>query len=420
MNSKSPATANFHVMAKPIGPICNLDCTYCYYLEKESYFPKGENFRMAPAVLETYIRQYIESQKTAEVTFAWQGGEPTLLGVSYFQRVVELQRKHAGGRKINNTLQTNGTLLNEEWCQFFHEHQFLIGLSIDGPREFHDAYRKDKGQKPTYDRVMRGLELLKAHQVEFNTLTVVSRTNAGHALEIYDFLRETGSGYIQFIPLIERLPTPGSDAGLDYAEPPEPGQPESAVTEWSVGPEQYGDFLITIFDAWVQRDVGKVFVQMFDVSLGIWAGFGPGLCLFLPDCGDALAVEHNGDIYSCDHFVYPKYKLGNVMNESLSNMVNSAQQRSFGGNKLERLPQYCRECEVRFACHGECPKHRFLTTPDGEPGLNYLCGGYKKFFRHVDPYMRRMSGLLGQRKSPAGIMRMLPLKETELVFSAPI
>ncbi len=407
MHATSPATANFHVMAKPIGPICNLDCSYCYYLEKEGLFPKGEQFRMAPEVLETYIREYIASQKTPEVTFAWQGGEPTLLGIDYFRRIVELQRKHAGGRKINNTLQTNGTRLNAEWCRFFREHAFLIGLSIDGPRELHDAHRRDKGGKPTFDQVLRGMTLLKEYGVEFNTLTVVNRLNVDRPLEVYDFLREAGSGYLQFIPLVERLPSADAPAGLTFAEPPEPGQSPSAVTDESVPAEAYGDFLITIFDAWVRRDVGRVFVQMFDVSLGIWSGHGPGLCLFLPDCGEALAVEHNGDLYSCDHFVYPKYKLGNVMNESLATLINSAQQRAFGGDKSARLPKYCRDCEVRFACHGECPKHRFLVTPDGEPGLNYLCAGYKKFFRHIDPFMRRMSDLLRARLAPAGIMALL-------------
>ena len=395
-------------MAKPIGPICNLDCTYCYYLEKENLFPKGENFRMSPEVLETYIRQYIASQQTLEVTFAWQGGEPTLLGVDYFKQVVELQTKHAGGRKINNTLQTNGTRLNEDWCRFFKAHDFLIGLSIDGPRELHDAHRKNKAGGPTFDLVSRGMQLLKDHGVEFNTLTVVSRTNVSSPLEVYDFLRESGSGYIQFIPLVERLPTPSAAvAGLDFAEPPEPDQQESAVTDWSVPAEAYGDFLTTIFDAWVRRDVGRVFVQMFDVSLGIWSGHGPGLCLFLPDCGEAIAIEHNGDVYSCDHFVYPKYQIGNIMNTSLATMVNSVQQREFGEAKSAQLPKFCRDCDVRFACHGECPKHRFMKTPEGEPGLNYLCAGYKKFFRHIDPNMRRMTELLKSRRAPAHIMSEL-------------
>jgi len=397
-------------MAKPIGPICNLDCTYCYYLEKEKLFPKGQDFKMKPDVLEAYIRQYILSQNTLEVTFAWQGGEPTLLGLEYFKKIIELQKKHSGGRKINNTLQTNGTLLNDDWCLFFKEHAFLIGISIDGPRRLHDTYRLDKGQKPTFDRVMAGVALLKKHKVEFNTLTVVSASNAKHPIEVYDFLREVGSGYIQFIPLVERLPSEGAaPKGLDFAEPPEPGQPASPVTRWSVPSEAYGDFLITIFDEWVKRDVGRVFVQMFDVSLGIWSGHGPGLCIFLKDCGEGLALEHNGDLYSCDHFVYPKYNLGNILNESIADLVNSDRQRAFGQAKSTTLPNYCLECEVRFACNGECPKHRFITTPEGEEGLNYLCAGYKKFFTHVDPYMKKMSELMQAKTAPASIMQLLPL-----------
>jgi uncharacterized protein len=400
---------NFHVMAKPIGPICNLDCTYCYYLEKEGMFQKGTNFRMKAEILEAYILQYIQSQRTPEVTFAWQGGEPTLLGLEYFQRIVALQKKHSGGRKINNTLQTNGTMLNDDWCRFLRAENFLVGLSIDGPREIHDTYRVDKGHKPTFDRVMEGLNLLKAHQVEFNTLTVVSAANVGHSLRVYDFLREIGSGYIQFIPLVERVASAQEvTAGRALAEPPNQGQAESPVTSWSVPSEGYGDFLIAIFNAWVRRDVGRIFVQMFDVSLGIWSGRGAGLCLFLEDCGEALALEHNGELYSCDHFVYPRYKLGNIMNESIGAMVNSSTQREFGKNKSRSLPRHCRECAVRFACNGECPKHRFLTTPDGEQGLNYLCAGYKKFFTHIDPYMRTMSELLHRKQSPAGIMSMMP------------
>jgi len=399
-------------MAKPIGPICNLDCTYCYYLEKEKLFPKGENFKMKPDVLEAYIQQYIDSQNTLEVTFAWQGGEPTLLGLDYFKKIIGIQKKHSAGRKINNTLQTNGTLLDDAWCVFFKEHGFLIGISIDGPRRLHDTYRLDKGQKPTFDRVMSGLDLLKKHKVEFNTLTVVSASNVKHAVEVYDFLRNVGSGYIQFIPLVERLPSQdGQTLGFDYAEPPEPGQLPSPVTSWSVPSEAFGDFLITIFDEWVARDVGKVFVQMFDVSLGIWSGHGPGLCIFLKDCGEGLALEHNGDLYSCDHFVYPKYNLGNILNESVLDLVNSDRQRAFGEAKSKTLPKYCRECEVRFACNGECPKHRFIKTPDGEDGLNYLCAGYKKFFCHVDPYMKKMAELMKARVAPASIMQMLPLTE---------
>jgi len=393
-------------MAKPIGPICNLDCTYCYYLEKEKLFPRGENFRMSPEVLESYIRQYIGAQETPEITFAWQGGEPTLLGVDYFRKVVELEKKYAGGRPVHNALQTNGTRLDREWCQFFRANGFLIGLSIDGPRELHDTYRVDKGRKPTFDRVMAGLTLLKKHGVEFNTLTVVNASNVKHPLKVYDFLRETGSGYIQFIPLVERLAADGA-VGLDFAEPPEPGQAASPVTRWSVPAEGYGDFLVTIFDRWVRCDVGRVFVQIFDVSLGIWSGAGASLCVFLEDCGRALAIEHNGDVFSCDHFVYPKYRLGNVMNDSLGEMVNSGRQSEFGSAKSATLPEYCRRCDVRFACNGECPKHRFAKTPDGEEGLNYLCPSYKKFFRHVDPAMKQMTALLRVGRAPAEIMSMV-------------
>jgi len=404
-NLRIPGADSFHVMAKPIGPVCNLDCTYCYYLEKEKLFPRGENFRMKPEVLDAYIRQYIESQSSPEITFAWQGGEPTLLGVDYFKKIVELERKYAGGRPVHNALQTNGTKLDHEWCRFFRENGFLIGLSIDGPRALHDTYRVDKGGKPTFDRVMHGLNLLKKHQVEFNTLTVVNASNVKHPLKVYDFLRETGSGFIQFIPLVERVPAERG-SNLDFAEPPEAGQSPSPVTRWSVNAELYGDFLIAIFDQWVRRDVGKVFVQMFDVSLGIWSGAGAGLCVFLENCGRALAIEHNGDLFSCDHFVYPKYQLGNIMNNSLGDMVNSERQSAFGRAKSDLLPKYCRECDVRFACNGECPKHRFIKTPDGEEGLNYLCPAYKKFFHHVDPLMKQMAALLHSGRAPAEIMRL--------------
>ncbi|MEI6073523.1 MAG: anaerobic sulfatase maturase [Verrucomicrobiae bacterium] len=393
-------------MAKPIGPACNLNCTYCYYLEKEKLFPKGENFRMKPDVIESYIRQYCESQTSPEITFAWQGGEPTLLGVDYFRRVVELEKKYAGGRAIHNAMQTNGTTLDHEWCRFFRENNFLIGLSIDGPRALHDTYRVDKGKKPTFDRVMRGLDLLKKHRVEFNTLTVVNASNVKRPLKVYDFLRETGSGYIQFIPLVERLPA-GSGSSLAFAEPPEPGQPLSPVTRWSVNADLYGEFLIRIFDQWVCRDVGKIFVQIFDVSLGIWSGAGAGLCVFQENCGRSLALEHSGDLFSCDHYVYPKYHLGNIMNDSLGNMVSSDAQQKFGRSKSEVLPEYCRVCDVRFACNGECPKHRFINTPDREDGLNYLCPAYKMFFRHVDPCMKQMAALLHAGRPPAEIMKTI-------------
>ncbi|HEV8574212.1 MAG TPA: anaerobic sulfatase maturase [Dehalococcoidia bacterium] len=425
--------------------MCNLDCKYCFYLEKENLYPDKHRWQMPDDVLESYVRQYIEAQSVPEIQFAWQGGEPTLLGVGFFRKVVELQARYAGGKRIANAFQTNGTLLDDEWGEFLREHNFLVGLSIDGPRDLHDVYRVDKRQRPTFDDVMRGLAFLKKHGVEFNTLTVVNRANSQHPLRVYRFLKEIGSGFIQFIPLVERAPAgpaPAEDLlQLTFAAPPLPAplqsaegrrqkaegsrdssvglpsafcllpsadrRPPTAVTEWSVRGAQYGEFLVQIFDEWVRHDVGKTFVQIFDVALGNWAGMGSGLCVFAEKCGLALALEHNGDLYSCDHYVYPQYKLGNLMNESLAAMVHSPEQRQFGDDKSATLPRYCRECEVRFACNGECPKHRFLHTPDGEEGLNYLCAGYKRFFNHIDPHMQTMTRLLRARRAPAEIMDLL-------------
>ncbi len=401
-------------MTKPIGPLCNLDCKYCFYLEKEKMFPVGEKFRMSDELLESYIRQYTEGQETPEVSFAWQGGEPTLMGVSFFRKVVELQARYAGGKRVTNALQTNGTLLDDEWCEFLEATGFLVGLSIDGPEDLHDRFRVDKSGKPSFSKVMRGLDLLKKHGCEFNTLTVVNRANSKESLRVYRFLKEIGSRFMQFIPLVERV-AHGTDAGFpgDLAPPPlvEAAGDELPVTSWSVRPEEYGGFLCDIFDEWVRRDVGRYYVQIFDVALGIWAGVGSGLCVFSDKCGTALAMEHNGDVYSCDHFVYPKYHLGNLLNQSLREMVDSAWQRKFGADKEGTLPDYCRRCDVRFACNGECPKHRFLKTPDGEPGLNYLCAAYKRLFYHIDPHMRFMTGLLQQRRAPAEIMTVLAAQD---------
>jgi uncharacterized protein len=378
----------FHVMAKPTGAICNLDCKYCFYLEKENLFERGTRFRMSDEVLEAYVRQQIEAQRGSEVVFAWQGGEPTLMGLEFFKKAVALQKRFAAGRRMQNAFQTNGVLLDDDWCEFFKRENFLIGISIDGPRELHDGYRVDKGGKPTFDRVMNGIELLKKHGVEFNTLSVVHRENALQPLTVYNFLKSIGSLYLQFIPLVERGAAPGS------------------VTDRSVRPEDYGGFLVSIFEEWVRADVGKVFVQLFDVSLGIWMGNPSGLCLFSETCGDAVALEHNGDVFSCDHFVYPEYKLGNLLNTGLGDLVRSPRQREFGGAKAATLPGYCQRCEVRFACHGECPKNRFTETPDGEPGLNYLCAAYKRFFTHVNPAMRGMAYLALNRRAPAEIMTL--------------
>lgn len=411
-----PATnagRGFHLLTKPVGPICNLDCKYCFYLEKEKLYPGEKQWRMSDAVLEEYVRQYIHSQPAPEINFAWQGGEPTLLGVEFFRKAVALQKKHAAGKKIFNAIQTNGTLLDADWCKFFAANDFLVGLSIDGPRQLHDKYRVDKGQKPTFDRVMRGLKLLKRYRVEFNTLTVVNRANSRQPLEVYSFLKDAGSRFLQFIPLVERAaPENLKSLGYSLAAPPSSGENEPpAATPWSVEAEQYGNFLCAIFDEWVRRDVGRIFVQLFDVALGNWMGLGSALCVFAEKCGAAMAIEHNGDVYSCDHYVYPRYKLGNVMNQSLGAMVNSPQQTKFGNDKFDSLPKFCRDCEVRFACNGECPKHRFIKTPDGQEGLNYLCAGYKRFFRHVDPHMRTMARLLQNEQPPARIMELLAAQQ---------
>ena len=404
----APTGRPFHVMTKPIGPLCNLDCKYCFYLEKEQLVSTGGNFRMSEEVLETYIRQYLSQQHVPEISFAWQGGEPTLLGVEFFRKVVALQKKHAHGKKISNAFQTNGTLLNDEWCEFLAQNRFLVGLSVDGPPKLHNAYRVDKKGGPTYEKVAHGLKFLKKHGVEFNTLTVVNRRNSQKPLEVYRFLKENGSGFIQFIPLVERLPNrEARELGLGLASPPQPDKDDTtpaSVTEWSVEPKQYGEFLVTIFDEWVRQDVGKVFVQLFDTALGNWSGAGSSLCVFAERCGSALALEHNGDAYCCDHYVYPQYKLGNLLHISLGEMAHSPQQHKFGNDKSDALPKFCRECEVRFACNGECPKHRFRVTPTGEPGLNYLCPAYKRFFKHIDPAMRKMTELLRQQRAPAEIM----------------
>ena len=398
----------FHIMAKPHGPICNLDCTYCYYLEKESLYGKsGRDFRMSDPVLEAYIRQYIETQPGQHVSFAWQGGEPTLLGIPFFERVLDLQRRYANGKTIDNAFQTNGTLLDDAWGDFLARNKFLIGLSVDGPEKIHDAYRVDKGGKPTFQRVMRGLEVLKRHGVEFNTLTVINRKNSYHASEVYRFLKQIGSKYLQFIPVVEQQASTPDPNGLVLLKPY--ARQETKVSEWSVEPLQFGKFLTTVFDEWVRHDVGQTFVQIFDVALESWAQVPQSLCVFAPKCGQALAVEHNGDIYSCDHFVYPENRLGNLLEKTMSSLVTSQQQTRFGNAKEIGLPSDCRQCDVRFACNGECPKHRFTTTSTGEYGLNYLCSGYKHFFHHIDPYMRFMANELKHDRAPARVMEWVRL-----------
>lgn len=385
----------FHIMLKPRGPICNLDCRYCYYLAKQSLYPRSR-FRLSEKILEEYTRQYIQAQQVPEATFAWQGGEPTLLGLGFFRRAVELQQLYRrSGMRIRNTLQTNGVNLDDEWCSFFREHDFLIGISLDGPPELHDVYRVDKGGRPTFDRVMAGVALLKKHRVDFNLLACVHAANADHPLEVYHFLRdEVEAQFIQFIPIVE----PAEDSALQNGK---------QASQLSVKGRQYGDFLIAIFDEWVKRDVGTVFVQLFDVALAAWCGQQPGLCMFEETCGLALAMEHNGDLYVCDHYVEPRFKLGNIMQTPLAKLVASKRQVQFGQAKRDTLPSYCQACEVQFICNGGCPKNRVLTTPDGEMGLNYLCQGYKAFFTFIDRPMKLMASLLQAGQPPANIMHIL-------------
>jgi uncharacterized protein len=384
----------FQVMLKPRGPICNLECSYCYYLSKESLYP-GSDFRMKEEVLDSFTRQYIAGQKVPEVTFSWQGGEPTMMGLDFFKTAMALQHKYRQpGMRIHNALQTNGTLLNDAWCSFFKEHDFLIGLSLDGPQLLHDAYRLDKGGNGSFKRVMQGLNVLQKHGVDYNILACVNNVTGDHPLDVYRFLRDdVGTEYIQFIPIVER-------------EDPSCGHDSSRVTSRSVSGKKYGEFLIKIFDEWVKRDVGRVFVQIFDVALGVWIGQPGALCIFAETCGTALALEHNGDLYACDHFVDPGYLVGNILTEDLVGLVLSKKQQKFGTDKRDELPSYCRDCEVRFACHGGCPKNRNRRTPDGAPGLNILCEGYKSFYHHIDPYMKTMAGLLRGGRQAAEIMNM--------------
>jgi uncharacterized protein len=411
--NEQPASAPFHIMVKPIGPKCNLDCSYCFYLEKEMLFGDGERWKMDDELLEAYVRRYIEAQPAGmPVTFAWQGGEPTLCGVEFFEKVVKWQQQYAGGREIENAFQTNGTLLDDKWGEFLARAKFLVGISIDGPAELHDAYRVKRNGTGSHAEVMRGLEVLKRHRVDFNTLTCVNAANADKGAEVYDFLKSIGSRYLQFIPIVERLPdAEAARLGLSHATPPrfteEDEDMEAPVTQWSVGPKAYGRFMRSIFKRWVQADVGKVYVQLFDVALGKWAGVPGGLCVYSEECGRALALEHDGSLYSCDHFVYPRYKLGNMRDDSLSGMVDSGQQVGFGKDKSRLLPQFCLDCQWRFTCNGGCPKHRFIHTPQDQPGLNYLCNGYRFIFGKMDPYMQAMAKLYREGRAPAEIMPMI-------------
>ncbi len=410
MENPSWSQLGLHVIAKPIGPICNLRCAYCFYLEKEALYPKGEPWKMSEETLEAYVRQYIEAQPDSvdQIDFAFQGGEPTLLGLDFFRRVVELQAEYTPpGKRIHNSLQTNGVLLDDAWCEFLREHNFLVGLSIDGPVNLHDKYRRDKQGRGTFEQVTRAMRCLFRHGVEFNALACVNRTNGDHPVRVYRFLRDAGIQFIQFIPIVEPL----GDVRLEGA--PAGEKPERLVSQRSVLPDQLGRFLITVFEEWVRSDVGRVFVRDFDQALAAWAGAGASLCIYTKECGRATAIEHNGDLYSCDHFVDPDHRLGNVHEMPIKELANSPRQEQFGRGKWEKLPGYCRRCDVLFACYGACPKDRFLRSPEGEPGLNYLCQGYKTFFTHIAPYMQFMAGELRAGRAAAGIMRRLRAHEQQ-------
>jgi uncharacterized protein len=386
-------------MAKPAGPACNLRCTYCFYLEKEALFPPRPGRRMSEETLELFVRQYIEAQPGERVVFAWQGGEPTLLGIDWFRKALALQRRHARGRTIENTLQTNGTLLDDAWGAFLKEHGFLVGISIDGPPHLHDRYRLNTHRRGTSTRVLRGLEVLQRHGVPFNTLTCVSAANADSPLEVYRFLKRIGSRHLQFIPVVEHVP----EAGADGPAPP-PQDAPARMSPFSVSGEQWGRFLVAIFDEWIRADVGEMYVDMFELSLAKWLGIPGGLCVHGETCGDALAIEHDGSVYACDHYVYPRFRLGNIRQQSLAALADAPRQLQFGLDKSHRLPDACFACPVLFACHGGCPKHR-LPTLQGER-RNHLCSGYLAYFSHVDASMRTMADLYRRGKSPAAIMAL--------------
>ncbi len=370
-------------MVFPNGPICNLACEYCYYLDKIEYYDENNNnFKMDYDLLENFTKQYIEAQPGPMVNFGWQGGEPTIRGLEFFKKAVQLQKKYLPeGWECQNSFQTNAVLLDDEWCQFFSDNNFLIGVSIDGPEWIHDKYRKNKDDGPTHKRVLNGIKLLQEYNVDFNILCVVNDLNSKYPVEVYNFFKEIAVDFIQFIPIVET-----NDKGV--------------IGEHSVTAEDYGRFLISIFNQWIQNDYGKIYVQIFEEAVRVWAGYNAGLCVFSKTCGDAEVMEHNGDVYSCDHFVYPEYKLGNIKETSLLDLVSLEKQKQFGKDKAETLPQQCLYCEVNFICHGGCPKNRVIKTEDDEEGLNYLCTGYKQFFKYIDPFMKEAVSRIKKRQFP--------------------
>lgn len=404
-NYISPFSRPVYVMLKPVGAVCNLACKYCYYIEKKKLYPKETGCVMSEELLEKFVKEYLECQTTPYVLFTWHGGEPLMRPLGFYRKALELQHKYGRGRHIENCIQTNGTLLTDEWCRFFKENNFLVGISIDGPQEFHDEYRRNRRGLPSFREVMRGIELLKKHGVEYNAMAVVNDYNVDYPLEFYRFFKSIGCHYIQFAPIVERLGTHADGTSLTLPEQEGQGL---RLAPFSVDSEKWGDFLCAVFDEWVKEDVGDYYVQLFDATLANWVGEQPGICTLAPSCGHAGVMEFNGDLYSCDHFVFPEYKLGNIHTQTLTEMMYSERQLQFGVDKRNRLPAQCKACEYLFACNGECPKNRFLHTADGEPGLNYLCKGYKKYFRHVAPYMDFMKAELLAQRPPANVMNFRP------------
>lgn len=387
-------------MLKPVGALCNLACDYCYYLEKSKLYTQNPRHVMSDELLERFIKEYIESQTIPQIMFTWHGGETLMRPLSFYKRAIVLQKQYGRGRQIDNSIQTNGTLLTDEWCEFFKENNFLVGISIDGPQDFHDEYRKNKMGVPSFHKVMQGIKLLKKHGVQYNCMAVVNDYNADYPLEFYNFFKEIGCEFLQFAPIVERLMNDSPNKTLLASAKDK----EAELAPFSVSPKQWGNFLCTIFDEWVRKDVGKLFIQIFDSTLANWVGEQPGVCTMARTCGHAGVMEFNGDVYSCDHFVFPEYKLGNIYNEPLASMMYSDKQLKFGTDKFDKLPTQCKECKVLFACNGECPKNRFTYDKYGEYGLNYLCEGFYQFFNHVEPYMDFMKKELMAKRPPSNVM----------------
>ena len=402
-NIANPFAKPLYVMLKPAGAHCNLACKYCYYLEKNKLYPTAQRHLMSDEMLEQFTREYIEAQTMNQVLFTWHGGEPLLRSIDFYRKALSLQQKYAGGRRIDNVIQTNGTLLTDEWCEFFAQNHWLVGISIDGPQPYHDHYRLTAAGKPSWQKVMQGIKLLKKHGVEWNAMAVVNAYNVNHPLKFYRFFKENGCQFLQFTPIVERLTR--HEDGRTLASLADKN--EISLSEASVVPEQWGYFLCAIFDEWVRKDVGKIFVEIFDCTLANWMGISPGICAYSKECGHAGVMEHNGDVYSCDHFVFPEYKLGNIRDHSLIDMLYGEQQQEFSRLKHSSLPRQCKECDMEFACHGECPKNRFMKDKYGDSGLNYLCLGYYHYYQHVAPYMDYMKQELMAQRPPSNIMKVV-------------